>query len=127
MPAPLIAFGFGGLFTLMPSLVADVVDYDELHTRARREGMFGSIFWWVVKLGQALAIAAGGFLLNATGFDVALGGDQSESALAALRLFDAGFPALTSALAIWVISSYGLTEERSYQIRNELESIRGKS
>ena len=127
VPAPLIAFGFGGLFTLMPSLVADVVDYDELHTRARREGMFGSIFWWVVKLGQALAIAAGGFLLNATGFDVALGGDQSESALAALRLFDAGFPALTSALAIWVISSYGLTEERSYQIRNELESIRGKS
>ena len=62
MPAPLIAFGFGGLFTLMPSLVADVVDYDELQTRARREGMFGSIFWWVVKLGQALAIAAGGFL-----------------------------------------------------------------
>ena len=125
MPAPLIAFGFGGLFTLMPSLVADVVDYDELHTRARREGMFGSIFWWVVKLGQALAIAAGGFLLNATGFDVALGGDQSESALAALRLLDADF-ALTSALAI-CISSYGLTEERSYQIRNELESIRGKS
>lgn len=127
VPAPLIAFGLGGLFTLMPSLVADVVDYDELQTRARREGMFGSIFWWVVKLGQALAIAAGGFLLNATGFDVTLGGDQSETALMALRLFDAGFPALTSALAIWIVSSYGLTEEKSYQVRSELELIRGNS
>jgi GPH family glycoside/pentoside/hexuronide:cation symporter len=89
--------------------------------------MFGSIFWWVVKLGQALAIAAGGFLLNATGFDVALGGDQSETALTALRVFDAGFPALTSALAIWVISSYGLTEEKAYAIRHQLETLRGRN
>ena len=32
--------------------------------------MYGAIFWWVVKLRMAAALAAGGFLLNATGFDV---------------------------------------------------------
>ena len=43
VPAPLIAFGLGGLFTLMGSMIADVVDVDELETRQRREGMFGAI------------------------------------------------------------------------------------
>ncbi|RMG27821.1 MAG: MFS transporter, partial [Methanobacteriota archaeon] len=42
IPAPLLAFGLGGLFVLMPSMIADVVDMDELETRERREGMFGS-------------------------------------------------------------------------------------
>jgi GPH family glycoside/pentoside/hexuronide:cation symporter len=63
VPAPLMAFGLGGLFTLMPSMIADVVDMDELNTHERREGMYGSIFWWVVKLGMAAALAGGGFLL----------------------------------------------------------------
>ena len=63
IPAPLMAFGLAGLFTLMPSMVADVVDADELNTHERREGMYGSIFWWVVKLGQSAAILGGGLLL----------------------------------------------------------------
>ena len=46
-----MAFGLGGLFTLMGSMVADVCDYDELNTtHERREGMFGSIYWWVGKV-----------------------------------------------------------------------------
>ena len=57
LPAPLMAFGLGGLFTLMGSMIADVVDLDEIETHQRREGMFGSIFWWVVKLGMAAALS----------------------------------------------------------------------
>ncbi|MCA9787396.1 MAG: MFS transporter, partial [Candidatus Cloacimonetes bacterium] len=57
VPTPLMAFGLGGLFTLVPSMVADVVDLDELATHERREGMYGSIFWWTVKLGLAAALA----------------------------------------------------------------------
>jgi GPH family glycoside/pentoside/hexuronide:cation symporter len=53
VPAPFPAFGLGGLFTLMPSMVADVVDLDEAQTFERREGMFGAVFGWVVKLGTA--------------------------------------------------------------------------
>ena len=101
LPAPLLAFGLGGLFTLMPSMVADVVDTDELKTHQRREGMFGSIFWWMVKLGMAAALAGGGYLLNATGFDVALGGEQPARTIILMRLCDAGIPILASAIAIW--------------------------
>ena len=125
LPAPLIAFGLGGLFTLMGSMIADVVDEDELTSRERREGMFGSIFWWVVKVGMAAALAAGGFLLNATGFDVALGGAQTERTLFLLRVFDVVTPMLTSALAIWLIASYPISEDRAYETRKELERRRG--
>ncbi|MBA3852828.1 MAG: MFS transporter [Gemmatimonas sp.] len=124
LPAPLIAFGLGGLFTLMGSMIADVVDEDELTSRQRREGMFGSIFWWVVKVGMAAALAAGGFLLNATGFDVALGGAQTERTLFLLRVFDVVIPMITSALAIWMIASYPITEKRAHTTRVELERRR---
>jgi GPH family glycoside/pentoside/hexuronide:cation symporter len=125
VPTPLLAFGLGGLFTLMPAMIADVVDADELETHERREGMFGSIFWWVVKVGMAAALAGGGFLLNATGFDVELGGAQTERAILLMRLFDAVLPIITSALAIWAIAVYPLTEERAHEIRERLEKRRG--
>jgi GPH family glycoside/pentoside/hexuronide:cation symporter len=126
LPAPLMAFGLGGLFTLMGSMIADVCDLDELETGERREGMYGSIYWWVVKLGMAAALAVGGFLLNATGFDVDLGGDQSERTIFLMRIFDMGIPALSSALAIWAIVTYTLTEEKAHQVREDLERLRGK-
>ena len=125
IPAPLMAFGLGGLFTLMPSMIADVVDMDELKTHQRREGMYGSIFWWVVKLGMAVAIAGGGFLLNATGFDVALEGDQGERTLTLMRLLDATIPCVASAVAIWAIATFSITEEKAHEIREELERRRG--
>jgi len=127
VPAPLLAFGLGGLFTLMPSMIADVVDMDELNTQQRREGMYGSIFWWVVKLGMAAAIAAGGFLLNATGFDVALGGNQSESTITLMRMFDAFIPFVASGIAIWAIATFSITEEKAHEVRQKLEARRGET
>lgn len=120
LPAPLLAFGLGSLFTLMPSMVADVCDLDELNTGERREGMYGSIYWWVVKLGMAAALAAGGFLLNFTGFDVSLGGEQTESALFWMRVCDVVIPVITSLLAIALVASYDLSEPRVREIRAQL-------
>lgn len=122
---PFIAFGLGGLFTLMGSMMADVCDFDELETGQRREGMFGSIFWWVVKLGMALALALSGFLLNFTGFDVALEGNQSEQTLLLMRIFDVTIPIVASAIAIWMVASYSITEEKAREIRSLLEARRG--
>jgi GPH family glycoside/pentoside/hexuronide:cation symporter len=127
VPAPLLAFGLGGLFTLMPSMIADVVDVDEMNTHERREGMYGSIFWWVVKLGMAAALAAGGFMLNATGFDVALGGAQSERAIFLMRAFDAVVPFVASGVAIWAIATFPITEESAHEVRLQLEARRGKA
>ncbi len=125
LPAPLQAFGLAGLFTLMGSMIADVVDVDELETHQRREGMFGSIYWWVVKLGMAAALAGGGFLLNATGFDVAMAGGQTPRTIVLMRLCDTLIPMITSALAIWAVASYPITEQKAHEVRTELERRRG--
>jgi GPH family glycoside/pentoside/hexuronide:cation symporter len=127
IPAPLLAFSLSTLFTLMPSMTADVVDMDELKTHRRREGMYGSIYWFMVKLGLSAALLGGGYLLNFTGFDVELGAAQTARTITMMRIFDAGFPVLTSALAIWAVARFPITEERAHQVREELERRRGKA
>ncbi|MCF8260191.1 MAG: MFS transporter [Melioribacteraceae bacterium] len=121
LPAPLIAIGMGGLFTLMGSMIADVCDLDELETGERREGMFGSIYWWMVKLGMALAFALSGYLLNATGFDVELGGAQTSATFDMMIFFDVAIPVVAAAISILAVYFFKITEERSREIRKELE------
>ncbi|MHC5112461.1 MAG: MFS transporter, partial [Planctomycetota bacterium] len=123
---PLVAFGTGSLFTLMGSMISDVCDYDELVTHERREGVFGAIYWWMVKIGMALAGLLTGILLNVSGFDVDLKGPQSDSTLFLLRVFDVGVPLVTSGLAIIIMMTYKITEQKAYEIREELERRRGK-
>jgi GPH family glycoside/pentoside/hexuronide:cation symporter len=124
--APFVAFGTGSLFTLMGSMISDVCDYDELQTKQRREGVFGAIYWWMVKVGMALAGLLTGVMLKASGFDVALGSGQSEKTLFLLRIFDVGVPIITSAIALAIIATYTITEQRAYEIRAELERRRGE-
>ena len=125
LPAPFLAFGLGGLFTLMGSMIADVVDLDELATGERREGMFGSVFWWVVKVGQSLAILLGGFLLYSTGLDPALGANQPEGTVFWLRIYDAFVPLVASGIAIFAVYMYPITEDSALEVRTELERRRG--
>jgi len=124
--APFVAFGTGSLFTLMGSMISDVCDYDELETHQRREGVFGAIYWWMVKVGMALAGLLTGVLLTTSGFDVALGAGQTDATLFYLRLFDVGIPLVTSAIALAIMSRYEITEQLAHDIRVELEFRRGK-
>lgn len=122
--APFITFGLGSLFTLMSSMVADVCDMDELQTSTRREGMFSAVYWWMVKLGVALASLASGFLINATGFRQELGLGQSTEALLWLRIYDIGIPIVTSLLALLVIWRFEISENKAYDVRAQIERRR---
>ena len=80
----------------------------------------------MVKVGMALAGLLTGILLKVSGFDVALGAAQSENTLFLIRVFDVGIPLFTSLIALWIISTYKLTEVKAYDIRTQLEARRGK-
>ncbi|MFH2136918.1 MAG: MFS transporter [Candidatus Omnitrophota bacterium] len=127
LPAILISFGIGGLFTLMGAMMADTCDIDELNSGQRREGVFGAIYWWTVKLGMSVAFALSGHILNLTGFSVELGKAQTAKTLVLMRIFDISVPILTSLIAILAIFFYKITEPRAREIRTELESRRGKT
>ena len=80
----------------------------------------------MVKVGLALAGLLTGVLLKVSGFDVAFGPDQSENTLFLLRVFDVGIPILTSFIALAIMATYSITEEKAHEIRAELERRRGK-
>ena len=126
MPIPLMVFGIGGLFTLMMSMTADVCDLDEYYNgMPRKEGTFGAIYWWMVKLGMGIALVLGGLVLKLVGFDQN-SAIQTAETIINLRLADITIPALTAALAIWVMWGYDLTEEKANEIKVELVRRRGE-
>lgn len=125
-PIPLIAFGLGGLFTLMLSMTADVCDLDELENgMPRKEGTFGAIYWWMVKLGQAVALVLSGLVLKLIGFD---GGAASQTAetMYSLRLADIVIPSVTAGAAMLIMWKYSLDEKRAREIKEELVARRGE-
>ncbi|MEL6918546.1 MAG: MFS transporter, partial [Bacteroidota bacterium] len=125
IPIPLMSFGLGSLFTLMMSMTADVCDLDELvNGMPRKEGTFGALYWWVVKLGQGLALVLGGLVLKVIGFD-GNAATQTVDTLTKLRIADIIIPVVTAALAIWVMWKYSLSEERAKDIKVQLEERRG--
>ena len=104
----------------------DVCVLDELvNGMPRKEGTFGAIYWWMVKLGQGLALVLGGLVLKVIGFD---GGAavQSADTIVNLRLADIIIPSLTAGLAIVVMWKYDLNEEKADQIKAELVKRRGE-
>lgn len=117
---PFYSFGIGSLFTLMMSMTADVCDLDELNTGKRREGVFGAIYWWMVKFGFAIAGLLSGLIMTLVDFtpDAAT---QPEGAVDGLRFFFSGVPIAGTLVALWIMRDYGLSEERSREIRTELD------
>ena len=117
---PFFSFGIGGLFTIMMSMTADVCDYEELQNGLpRKEGTFGAIYWWMVKLGTALAGLFAGLIMWYVGFapDSAT---QPEGALTGLRFFYTFIPILGTSLAIYVMWDYDIDEKRAKEIKDEL-------
>lgn len=116
---PLFSFGIGSLFTLMMSMTADVCDMDELISGKRREGVFGAIYWWMVKFGFAIAGLLTGVIMALVGFDSGAA-MQTEDALVGLRLFFSGIPILGTLLAMWAMKEYDLSEEKAREIKAKL-------
>ncbi len=121
---PFFSFGIGSLFTLMMSMTADVCDLDELKHGRRREGIFGAIYWWMVKFGFAIAGLMSGLILSLIGFEAAAA-TQDESTITGLRLFFSGVPIAGTLLALFVMRDYDLTEDRANEIRAALDSRKG--
>ena len=117
---PFFSFGIGSLFTLMMSMTADVCDLDELATGKRREGIFGAIYWWMVKFGFAIAGLLSGAIMTLVGFSPGAA-VQPEGAVEGLRLFYSGVPILGTLLALFVMRNYDLDEARATEVHAAIE------
>ena len=117
---PFFSFGIGSLFTIMMSMTADVIDVDELNTGLRREGLFGAIYWWMVKVGFAIAGALSGVIIALVGFNPDLATTDQQSAVDGLHAFFCFFPLVGTLIAMYIMRDYNIDEERSNEIRLQL-------
>ena len=92
-PVALVVFfitgvGFAGGMYLVPIMNGDVIDYDELKTGARREGIYAGVNSLITK--PAISLANAAFLMIAKwfGYDTALAAGL-QSALAKLLILSA--------------------------------------
>ena len=111
---------FGAGFLLVPSMQADVIDYDELHTGQRREAQFTAFWAMVPKLvaipGAALPLAVLGmigYVPNA---------DQTPEVLMGIRVLYALVPATFAALAGLLALLYPLNQEAHTAIRAGIDA-----
>ena len=109
------------MWTLIPSMIADVCDMDELETGMRREASFSSIYQWIWKLGATFAMIFSGGLISLVGAGAAL----PEMMLAPdiifrLRFLLAAVPTIFCMGAILCIARYPITHKRLEEIQNQL-------
>ena len=116
---PFFSFGIGSLFTIMMSMTADVIDIDELNTGKRREGIFGAIYWWMVKVGYGIAGALSGVIITFVGFNPDLATLDQQSAVDGLHAFFCFFPMGGTIIAMFVMRNYSITEEKANEMVHE--------
>jgi GPH family glycoside/pentoside/hexuronide:cation symporter len=118
---PFFSFGIGSLFTIMMSMTGDILDMDELNTGLRREGVFGAIYWWMVKVGFAIAGGLSGLIIAFVGFNPELATVDQQGAVDGLHAFFCFFPLAGTIIAILVMRGYDITEEKANATRAALD------
>lgn len=120
------AFGYG-IWMLAPSMQADIVDYDEYHTKERREGSFSAVFSWSLKFSGTLCAGLSGLIIVWSGFDVEkYGKHQPRGVMLTMLSWYSFVPLIFCAIALILLKFYPLNRKRMHEIRADLEKIRGK-
>ncbi|HAV13865.1 MAG TPA: hypothetical protein DCX06_10310 [Opitutae bacterium] len=116
--------GMQGCWLMVDSMVADVCDYDELHTGRRREGMFSSVKGFALKAAQGLTFGLGGYMATAAGYDphVVNAAGLDEGIAIKMKALLIGFQAVGLSLAIFLMWFYPISRKRAEETQRLLEA-----
>jgi sugar (glycoside-pentoside-hexuronide) transporter len=112
----------GALDVLMPSLQADVIDWDELRTGERKEGVYFAAWHLAEKLAMGIAAAVTGLALAASGF--VPNQPQGEGAVLAMRLLLSLFPLVCFTAGALCFAGFGLDRAGHARVQRELDAAR---
>ncbi|MBC8011580.1 MAG: MFS transporter [Burkholderiales bacterium] len=122
----LLSPGYTGMFLVIPSMIADVIDFEELRSGDRREGGFNAIFAWLTKAATSFAYGLAGVIVVWCGFEIAQRANQTPEAFLNMRLCFAIIPTLFLVPALLLLTRYPLSHARVADIRAQLEARRGR-
>lgn len=112
--------GISSVYTVLPTMMADVTDVDELNHGARREGMFGAVMAFLMKIIGTFTPILGGAVLVMSGFDAALEYEQRPETIFNMRVMYSFVSAGMLFTALLILWRYPLTRERIQEIKAEL-------
>ena len=101
--------GLSTHYVMPHSILPDVVEYDAIKSGIRREGAFSSLWTFSSKIGQALALALTGLILDLFGYvpDAAL----EPATLTGIRLLCGPIPVVFYVIGIIVLAFYPISRE----------------
>jgi GPH family glycoside/pentoside/hexuronide:cation symporter len=120
-----IAAGIGIASVVVPSIKADIIDYDELQTGERKEGVYTAAWNFIRKAGAGLAIGCSGLLLQWSGYD----GEaevQTETVRTTILVIAGGLPAIGYAIGLVLFSRFSLNEAEHAEVLAQLHERRGE-
>ncbi|WP_071517349.1 MFS transporter [Geitlerinema sp. PCC 9228] len=127
--AVMVGIGLSTAYLVPWSMFPDVVDYDELLTGERREGIFYGFTVFLEKLGTAIALFLVGRILAIAGFISIPRGEtapppQPESAMLAIRLIISPLPAILLIFGLILAYFYPISREVYQEIYLKLMARR---
>lgn len=125
--AVFIGPALAGIWLMIPTMSADIIDEDERVTGERREGSYASVYSNIVKLAFSLGIFAAGWVLTLAGFVPEKESDQAAEVFSRMLWWSALIPAAMTLIAMYFLHRFPITPERAQETREVLEARRGKT
>ena len=123
--AAIVGLGFSAQWVCPHSMMPDVIEFDELETGERREGVYYGMHATATKVTGALASAICGWGLEIGKYVTE--GVQPESALLAIRMMFALLPAIFLIICIPLLIKYPITKKSHEEVLNKLRERRGEN
>jgi GPH family glycoside/pentoside/hexuronide:cation symporter len=118
--AALAGFGYGCTLALGYSMMADVIDLDELETGRRREGAYFGVWFFVEKGALGITAIIGMTTLSKMGY--VPNQDQTPQVWWAMKFLYSILPAICFAACYFLLRHYPITQQEHERIRGEIEA-----
>jgi GPH family glycoside/pentoside/hexuronide:cation symporter len=120
--AAIVGLGFSSQWVCPHSMMPDVIEYDELETGERREGIYYGMNATAGKITCSLGTAICGWGMDLTGY--VEGAVQTPAALMGIRVMFAVIPALLLFVCVPLLLKYPITRESHAKVLAALEQRR---